>query len=297
MMADRHTTPSALALFALSAPALAMPREHFPNNFPSTWLHGGKSVFPSRIVGGVDAERGEFKFYVSYEEAETGEQAGFQFCGASLINPVWALTAAHCTGGNNQVRVSAYDRTFDEVTEEIRPLTQQIDFPQYDPIKIEYYINSYVAMLGWQEPITTVPQIALSNTDTFKKNPQLITVIGLGTLKEGGAPASVLQKVFLPFVSDEDCAKAYAGQGVDFDPATMFCSGEGGKDACQGDSGGPFFFTEDSVQKQIGVVSWGIGGARPDFPGIGASLNKKVLEFIELLIDEGELKKLKVAEL
>src|SRR5690606_5866818 len=39
---------------------------------------------------------------------------------------------------------------------------------------------------------------------------------------------------------------------------------EGGIDTCQGDSGGPMW--RDDLQ--VGIVSWGIGCARPDQPGV-----------------------------
>ncbi|KAJ8942841.1 hypothetical protein NQ318_022856 [Aromia moschata] len=47
----------------------------------------------------------------------------------------------------------------------------------------------------------------------------------------------------------------------------MFCAGllgEGGKDAGQGDSGGPVVV----AGVLVGLVSWGNGCARPDFPGV-----------------------------
>jgi len=46
----------------------------------------------------------------------------------------------------------------------------------------------------------------------------------------------------------------------------MICAGvpEGGKDACQGDSGGPLVVGGQLV----GIVSWGLSCALPDYPGV-----------------------------
>lgn len=52
----------------------------------------------------------------------------------------------------------------------------------------------------------------------------------------------------------------------------MFCAGYlgvGGKDACTGDSGGPLIV--DGVLH--GIVSWGVGCADPDYPGIYAKIS------------------------
>lgn len=73
-----------------------------------------------------------------------------------------------------------------------------------------------------------------------------------------------LRKVTVPIVSRSSCARSYVDDRI---TDSMVCAGlsQGGKDACQGDSGGPLV---DSSKRLIGLVSWGNGCARPNYPGV-----------------------------
>ena len=51
-----------------------------------------------------------------------------------------------------------------------------------------------------------------------------------------------MQKVNVPYVTDETCSNDYDGENVVTD--RMICAGEKGKDSCQGDSGGPMIDSE-----------------------------------------------------
>lgn len=44
----------------------------------------------AEIVGGVDANEGEFPWMVHLKDN------GFGICGGTLISPEWVVTAAHC---------------------------------------------------------------------------------------------------------------------------------------------------------------------------------------------------------
>ena len=88
-------------------------------------------------------------------------------------------------------------------------------------------------------------------------------VTGWGTLYESGSSPEILQKVTIPVMDDKTCQFYMAGGSI---KESMLCCGynEGGKDSCQGDSGGPLYCNG----VQAGIVSWGVGCARPQQPGI-----------------------------
>lgn len=103
-------------------------------------------------------------------------------------------------------------------------------------------------------------------------------VAGWGRTAEGGKPSNVLQQLQLPVLENAVCKAKYSQIGKlisekQFDQAVL-CAGvlDGGKDSCQGDSGGPLMqpVQRDGVPNfyQIGIVSYGIGCARADVPGV-----------------------------
>lgn len=102
-------------------------------------------------------------------------------------------------------------------------------------------------------------------------------VAGWGRQAESSQLSNILQQVQVPVISNAQCKKMYEDLGrvkddIQFSDIVL-CAGftAGGKDSCQGDSGGPMMLPESRNGKfpyfQIGVVSWGIGCARPNIPG------------------------------
>jgi trypsin len=107
-----------------------------------------------------------------------------------------------------------------------------------------------------------VQPISLTSTEPFAGN--LSVVSGWGRLSSGGAIPSQLQAVEVDIISSTACNSSYADYGGITE--NMICAGVpgGGKDACQGDSGGPLVVGDELV----GIVSWGVGCALPDYPGV-----------------------------
>ena len=61
----------------------------------STFVDCGMRAGDDRIVGGYDGKKGEFPWLVAIVEAQTRQP----FCGGSIINDRFILTAAHCFKG------------------------------------------------------------------------------------------------------------------------------------------------------------------------------------------------------
>ena len=88
-----------------------------------------------------------------------------------------------------------------------------------------------------------------------------------------------MKAVDVEAVADESCTtNALMG----FQPDSEICAETLGGDSCQGDSGGPLFGDlADGRQVQVGIVSYGLGCATPEFPGVyGEVNNASIHEFI-----------------
>jgi secreted trypsin-like serine protease len=217
-----------------------------------------------RIVGGTQAGLNEFPEFTQLYIAD-GSDFVYPFCGATLISSNKVLTAAHCTIGSSASAIYALPNfysfndnfTFDDLIQ----LSSKVEHPDYQADQS----NNDIAVL-------TLSRNASTSTATiFALNDQLTgsaaTVIGTGTTTEGGSSPDTLRKVTVPIVSNSVCEDSYGTGSI---TSSMLCAGlaGGGKDSCQGDSGGPLWVDFNGSRVQAGVVSFGVGCARPNFYGV-----------------------------
>lgn len=225
--------------------------------------------FKPRIIGGSQAQQGDIPWQVSLEGS-----GGGQFCGGSLIDKEWVLTAAHCVEGQSpqflRVRVGLTD--LQSNNGETRNISQIVIHPSYTQ-----GASTDVALLKLTNPITNITPVALANTEVMQQSGYPGTtamVSGWGNVSITGEeyPAK-LMKVDVPLVSNEVCNRpeSYGGQVA----ATEICAGfaQGGKDSCQGDSGGPLVIRHNDAWFQAGVVSWGDGCALENKYGVYARVS------------------------
>jgi len=223
----------------------------------------------TKIVGGTEVEPGELPYQLSFQDTTFG--FAFHFCGASIYNENWAVCAGHCVQGedmNNpdylQVVAGEHNQDIDEGNEQTIVLSKIIQHEDYNG----FTISNDVSVLKLSQPLSFnnfVAPIALPAAGHAASGECIVS--GWGTTSEGGSTPDVLMSVSVPIVSDEECRDAYGQNDVD---DSMICAGvpQGGKDSCQGDSGGPLACSDTGSTYLAGIVSWGYGCARPNYPGV-----------------------------
>ncbi len=216
-----------------------------------------------RIVGGTDATSGTYPWVVSLQSKD-----GSHFCGASLLDKQWVLTAAHCVERESaegmQVVVADYNNQQADAGE-VKANVEAIYIHQ------EYGNDNDIAVLKLATEVDKSLVNAASNTfiDGLDVATPL-TAIGWGnTSASGESFPEILQQVQVPLFDHATCKTAYAGVGQTVSD-NMICAGlaEGGKDSCQGDSGGPLVIESAGSWVQVGIVSFGEGCAQANFPGV-----------------------------
>ncbi|XP_056142866.1 trypsin-1-like [Lampris incognitus] len=209
-----------------------------------------------KIVGGYEC--------VSHSQPhQVSLNSGYHFCGGSLINENWVVSAAHCYKSRIEVRMGEHHIRVNEGTEQFIKSSRVIRNPNYSSYSMEYDVMliklSTPAQLNqYVQPVALPLACAPAGT--------MCRVSGWGNTMSSMDDGDKLQCLDIPILSEQDCRNAYPGMIGD----TMFCAGylEGGKDSCQGDSGGPVVCNNELQ----GIVSWGYGCAEPNYPGVYAKV-------------------------
>uniref|UniRef100_A0A3B4WZR3 trypsin n=1 Tax=Seriola lalandi dorsalis TaxID=1841481 RepID=A0A3B4WZR3_SERLL len=214
--------------------------------------------FDDRIVGGYECRPHSVPWQVSLNN-------GWHFCGGTLINSRWVVSAAHCYKDENiELRLGEHHIRYKDGPEQFIAAAAVIRHPEYD----RYTINNDIMMIKLAEPaeLNEYVQPASLPSRCAPAGTQCL-VSGWGATQSPYQPSGCLHCLDLPVLSQQDCERSYPDRIT----AAMFCAGflEGGKDSCQGDSGGPLVCNGELQ----GVVSWGWGCAEVNRPGVYAKVS------------------------
>lgn len=230
------------------------------------------------IVGGKPAAGCKPWFAMVLKEKLIKGKYTRQGCGATMISPGWAVTAAHCVSNEEKndkldtldaLYIGAYkpwsgwmwkgNGNCPKTEVAIKKVHLH---PDHSPPRLQHDIALLElkkdVTASWFEPAQIWERSPLAVSLTRTK----AMAYGLGALSEGGKQSKVLMEVDLSYVAPDICRRSYALT------SEMICFADPGKDSCQGDSGGPLFHQG----KLLGVVSFGVGCARRGYPGVYSSV-------------------------
>ncbi|XP_032892134.1 chymotrypsinogen B-like [Amblyraja radiata] len=221
----------------------------------------------TRIVNGEEAIPGSWPWQVSLQSG-----TGWHFCGGSLINENWVVTAAHCgVSTEDFVIVGAHNKsTKAEVSQMSMSIAKVITHPKWN----RFTINYDVAVVKLASPARFDSQVSpvclAAASDNYPDGMMCITT-GWGRSKAYPIERpDKLQQAALPLLSNANCKHYWNNRITDL----MICAGAAGASSCMGDSGGPLVCQKDNVWNLVGIVSWGSRSCSTKSPGVYARVTE-----------------------
>ncbi|XP_055055096.1 chymotrypsin-like elastase family member 2A [Misgurnus anguillicaudatus] len=224
------------------------------------------------VVNGVEARPHSWPWQISLQVLENGSL--IHYCGGSIIDTNWVMTAAHCISSSLTYRVfvGKHNQSEDEAGSKAISPEKIIVHEKWDPIMTFEGSGSYRVKLS--EPLTLSDSVQLGcipPAGNVLPNNYTCYVTGWGRLSTVGPLPDTLQQALMPIVDHKTCTQPdWWGSFV---KKSMVCSGgDGVVAACFGDSGGPL-----NCKNSNGI--WEVHGIASFVSGLGCNTLKKPTVF------------------
>ncbi|XP_071859195.1 chymotrypsin-2-like [Bombus fervidus] len=210
-----------------------------------------------RIVNGEDAGPNEFLYQASLQTNH------HHFCGGSVLNKYYVLTAAHCVVDEqpSQVEVITGTKDLSGSPTFVHQAVKFIVHAKYDPYN--NWIND-IALIKVNKPFETGPHLSFVSLPQANQNipdNSRAIVSGWGRIRQYGPTSTTLKKATIYITNQNTCKDVYRKIHD-----TQICANDPKieRGACNGDSGGPLTVNGSIV----GIVSWSTGCGLSDYPTV-----------------------------
>ncbi|KAJ8683977.1 hypothetical protein QAD02_019769 [Eretmocerus hayati] len=233
-----------------------------------------------KIVNGTTVSIKEVPFQVSLQ------QWGRHFCGGSILNHYYIITAAHCVNGKKPTMLKIIVGTENNrKADQVYVPQEIIAHKEYTPLL--FYKND-IALIKLKSPLkysNVVQPVTLPKPHAKIPAQSPAIVSGWGRLGgDSRSGSDILRKAQIWITDPINCIKAMSVRKVKIHP-TQLCANDPTmrKGHCNGDSGGPLTVNGTLV----GIVSWSVKDpfcASTKFPNVYT----RVSEYIDWIKDNAE---------
>ncbi|XP_068233867.1 trypsin-1-like isoform X2 [Palaemon carinicauda] len=243
-----------------------------------------------KIIGGQEVSpQNRYPWHVGLKDYLMDEY----FCGGTLINDRYVLTAGHCAYDPmkqgifkpKDLKVAVADHNQLSVEDDIPRVTKLLEVKKIIVHK-NYDINGLdedIALVRLSKPLDltvnhAVKPVCLPVNRLESYEGKDAVIIGWGYLDEDVPLSSDVLMEAKVVIASEECQDKLSDKIT----GNMICAGtpDGSQDACSGDSGGSLVVREGGKVTLVGITSFGYGCGRPDTPGVYT----RVTEYLDWIL-------------
>ncbi|XP_078608054.1 trypsin-like [Branchiostoma floridae x Branchiostoma japonicum] len=234
---------------------------------------------PARVHGGQYATQGMFPWMVSLKNLKPENLHLKHYCGGTLYNNQWVITAAHCVdephGATDpsmwRVRVGLASVVTWEDGRQDYNVSKVIIHPVYHLVTVDTasqgqgFAHHDIALIKLASPVkvnSLVNNICLPDADATPGTDCVLSGWGYHDIQNQveNSESEILKWTYAPLLDPGYCSQDHVW-GTWMVTSLLVCAGyeHGQDDACDGDSGGPLICpSPDGSRWELqGVVSWG----------------------------------------
>ncbi|KAK4878752.1 hypothetical protein RN001_011258 [Aquatica leii] len=240
---DQRTPPEEKGCIEGSQPSFSQQKDTNMAKKPRGWPKGiSTTAINKRIINGTTAVDGEYPYQVSL-----GSPVISHFCGGSILNTRWILTAAHCFEIDPEFIVLVGTNALDVISDTYN-VESSIQHPLYNSLDRSYdagLINTTTTIVysSKVQPIVLTPLCPIDGA--------IAVITGWGSNSVSSSFVNDLKILKTSVINQTICQEKVSASGISR-TSTHFCTFVEQDGACKYDDGGAVTV----CNMQVGIISY-----------------------------------------